>query len=131
MIRYEPLRKDREIPPDAGMQGRRKLSRKFRMFLYDARHGLCFYCGEPVDRKNFQVVHDEAVAFRGNDKMSNKGIAHPDPCHSDHTKRENPIIARCDKIGRKHRGEHKARKPMRCGKTSKWKRKINGQTVRR
>lgn len=101
------------------------------MFLYDARHGRCFYCGEAVDRKNFQVVHDEAVAFRGNDKMSNKHIAHPEPCHSEHTKKENPIIARCDKIGRKHRGEHKPRHPMQCGKKSKWKRTIDGRTVRR
>ena len=130
MIRYEPLRKDREIPPDDGMQGRRKLSRKFRMTLYHAWLGICFYCETRVDWHCFHVVHDEAVCLRGNDKMSNKGIAHPE-CHAAHTEEENPMIARCDRIGRKHRGEAAPKKPMACGKRTDWKRKVNGQTVRR
>ena len=109
------------------MTSRRKISTMQRERIFLANAGVCHLCerkvrvGEPWD-----VSHDRPLALLGEDGGENLKVAHR-TCHAVQTATEDaPRLAKAKRQSAKHLG---IRNPPAF--RSKWKRKVNGETVLR
>ena len=113
---------------------RKSISTRERLRLFNLHGGICHLCGGKIDgaREAWDINHEIPLELGGADDDENRKPAHR-KCHQDHTaKTDIPNIARAKRREAKHFG---AKAPPRHiipgSKASPWKRKLNGQTVRR
>jgi 5-methylcytosine-specific restriction enzyme A len=110
---------------------RRRMTSLRRARIFDTAGGVCHICelrilaGEPWD-----VEHVIALEISGDDSDENLRPAHV-ACHRGKTAKDAGIIAKAKRVRAKHIGAHRPKSTLLGSKASKWKRKINGETVRR
>lgn len=110
------------------MTARRPLTALRRADIFLKADGICHICGVKINATRgepWDVEHVIPLAIGGEDGGDNLKPAHRS-CHAVKSKRDAGIKAKTDRLRAKHIG---ARKPSRWA--SKWKRKVNGQTVLR
>lgn len=112
------------------MTTRRSLSRTLRARVFDAANGLCHICGGKITASDaWDVEHRLPLALGGADDETNMSPAHK-VCHR---------AKSADDIGRIRKADRqkavllgtKKRPTMPGSRTSKWKRKLNGEVVLR
>ena len=110
---------------------RRRLTNIQRLSVFDRAGGRCHLCGAKITvREKWDLDHMIPLALGGADELANLAPAH-NTCHRTKTaKLDVPAIAKGERVRAKHVGATR-KGSWGCGRSSQWKRKINGETVRR
>jgi 5-methylcytosine-specific restriction protein A len=110
---------------------RRSISKKERAEIFNVRAGKCHICGQKIhpDQK-WDIEHIIPLALGGADSGENLDLAHQS-CHRDKTKADVGRLAKARRQAAYHNGKKLSKTPLPCGKSSKWKRKLDGSLVRR
>ena len=105
-------------------------SRKARIF--EQHGGVCHLCGQKIDgtRERWDAEHIVPYALTRDDSDENLAPAHVD-CHKAKTRQDVTAIAKAKRVAAKHNGAFQTRSKLPGGRSSKFKRKINGTTVSR
>ena len=113
------------------MVGRRRISARERVRIFEREGGTCHLCAGKVHvGEAWDVSHDIPLAIGGDDSDENRRVAHR-KCHRAHTASvDAPRIAKTARQEQKHLGIRK-RATMPGSRASKWKRTIAGYTVDR
>lgn len=105
---------------------RRRLSATARMRIFEASGAQCHICAQPIRvGDKWEIEHRIPLALGGVDDESNMRPAHR-TCHATKTKADNAAWSKAKRMRAKHIGADRPR-----GWQSKWRRKINGETVLR
>lgn len=90
---------------------RRPLTKKQRpLFLLE--HGsCCYWCGLPITDDLWDDEHELARELGGSDEMSNRKPIHRNPCHKAKTARDRRLIAKSNRIRKKHGLDPVTRRP--------------------
>jgi 5-methylcytosine-specific restriction enzyme A len=108
---------------------RRSMSSTRRLRIWEAHKGICCLCSQPIDgvREAWIVEHIIPLGLGGADDDTNTAPAH-ERCRREKDRQDVPSIAKAKRIQAKFIGA----KPKRAWPgTDKWKKKLNGETVRR
>ena len=110
---------------------RRSISKKERAEIFNARNGKCHICGQKIHpQEKWDIEHIIPLALGGEDGGDNLDLAHQS-CHRDKTKTDVGRLAKAKRQAAYHNGKKLSKTPLPCGKSSKWKRKLNGSLVLR
>jgi 5-methylcytosine-specific restriction enzyme A len=113
---------------------RRKVTAKMRLLLFLKSQGQCQSCRAKIHPgQKWELDHIIPLALGGPDSDSNLQVLCK-ICHAHKTTtRDTPTIAKVKRMKVKHLGAKpiQTQHPLPCGKSSPWKKKINGQIVRR
>ena len=109
-----------------------RITAKMRVDIFERHGGVCHLCQmKVIAGEDWDVSHDIPLAAGGKDDGSNWLVAHR-KCHRVHTSKvDAPMIAKVNRIRKKHIGAKQSRSPMPFGRGSKFKRKMDGTIVRR
>jgi 5-methylcytosine-specific restriction protein A len=112
------------------MTKRRSLSKLARVRIFDRAGGLCHLCGLRIHvGEPWDVEHVNPLWLSSDDSEENMRPAHK-ACHRAKTSAEAPLKAKSDRVRAKHLGiKPKSRFP--CSKESPFRKKLNGEVVRR
>lgn len=110
----------------------RRMSPSRRARIFEAHKGTCHICGQAIDgtRDRWEVEHLVPYALTRDDSDGNLAPAHAS-CHASKTAEDVTQIAKAKRVERKHGGAHRPQTILPGSKASKFKRKIDGTTVRR
>ena len=111
---------------------RRHLSAKERLRLFTAAGGVCHLCGGKIDgtREAWDIEHVITLAMGGADDDANMLPAHR-ACHAPKTVADFGRLAKAKRQQLRHLGIKRARSVIPGSRWSRWKRKLDGTTVRR
>lgn len=110
---------------------RREFSSKVKLAAFDLAGGQCSKCTAKLAPGNVRYDHRVPDALGGEPTLSNCQVLCRS-CHDAKTAREDvPVIAKSKRIRQKHAGARVSPRPMPGSRASKWKRKMDGTTVRR
>lgn len=116
------------------MTTRRRISKRERSAILRDQGGCCADCGDNIEGSDFDIDHVIPLAIGGADGRPNYQ-ALCEPCHDAKTRGFGGDISRAAKAKRvhaKHTGTWRpSRRPIPGHKGDRWKRKLNGKTVRR
>jgi hypothetical protein len=115
------------------MTERKHLSTTARLRIFEAAKGVCHLCGLKITAgEEWDVSHAIPLAIGGPDDETNRLPAHR-RCHRQHTAEvDAPRIAKTKRQHAAHIGaKAPSRNPLPGSKTSGWKKKMNGEWVRR
>lgn len=110
------------------MTDRRTLSATRRKSILARQDYKCAICGEPITGGIFHVDHTHCLALGGSDTDENWRAVHPQ-CNAKKAGKEVAALAKIDRIltgGRTRKGP-----PMLGSRASRWKKLMDGRTVRR
>lgn len=109
-----------------------RITAKMRADIFLFRGGMCHLCSmKVVPGEDWDVSHDIPLEAGGKDDATNWFVAHR-KCHRVHTSTvDAPLIAKVKRIHQRHIGAKKSKSPMPLGRSSQWKRKMDGSIVRR
>jgi len=109
---------------------RKPLTAKQRMKLFIARSGKCCICGWKIDGVKDRWIDEHIVplADGGTNDLDNRGISH-EACARAKTAKEAGQRAKHRSAAERHFGAKRSTMPG--ARNSPWKKKLNGQTVRR
>lgn len=110
---------------------RRSIHNTMRVRIFLAAGGKCHLCGDKIDapKQRWDVEHVKPLSMGGADTEANMRPAHVE-CHAVKSAAEAAPRAKADRNAAKRLG---LRKPSTfpCSKTSKFKKKLNGEVVLR
>lgn len=114
---------------------RRRLSSTARLAIFTKHRGICHICEGPIDgvREPWDLDHVVPLALGGDDDPENLRPVHT-RCHrgaGSKTSADAAQIAKAKRVERKHAGAHRPRSTLPGSRGGKWKRRIDGTTVRR
>ncbi|MDG4650092.1 HNH endonuclease signature motif containing protein [Roseibacterium sp. SDUM158017] len=113
----------------------RRMSMTRRVRIFEAAEGVCHICGHVIDgtREAWDVDHVVPYALTRDDSDDNLRPAH-ELCHRGTGSKTSDDVARIAKAKRvraKHIGAARPKSTIPGSKGSKWKRRLDGKTVRR
>lgn len=111
---------------------RRSWTAKRKLAVFEAHGGCCHICGGKIQvGEPWDLEHQIPLALGGDDDESNVAPAHV-KCHRAKTTQDAARIAKANRVRAKHMGAKPTPKRVMPGsRASKWKKKLNGQVVRR
>lgn len=112
---------------------RKSISTRERVRLFELHGGVCHICGGKIHvGEAWEVSHVIPLAIGGDDDDVNRMPAHK-KCHRKRTSEQDiPLIAKANRIRANHMGaKAPSKRPMPCGRNSKWRKKMNGEVVPR
>jgi len=86
---------------------------KDRHAFLAAHGGRCYYCGKPITDDQWDDEHVLARELGGSDDMDNRKPIHRRPCHKIKTAQDRKLIAKSNRIRKKHGLDPVTRKPGR------------------
>lgn len=114
------------------MTRRQEFSNRTRLQAWERAGGRCEECGVKLhvgDRREYD--HRIPCALGGDNGLGNCVVL-CGPCHGSKTAQQDaPQIAKAKRVAAKHSGAHRPKSRIAGSKGDKWKRKIDGTTVRR
>lgn len=117
---------------DVSTTPRRKLTPHRRLQVWERTGGRCVLCGRAIDggRERWIAEHIRALELGGADVLENMGPAH-EACALAKTQDDHRRAAKAKRQKIRHIGAEGSQRPLPFGRTSRWKRKLSGQIVRR
>jgi 5-methylcytosine-specific restriction endonuclease McrA len=117
---------------DVGTTPRAKLTPHRRLKVWESTRGQCVVCFQQIDgvRERWIVEHIRALELGGADETNNMGPAH-EICAQAKTHEDHQRAAKAKRQKIRHLGVRMAKRPMPCGRQSRWKKKIDGSIVPR
>lgn len=113
------------------VEPRKPLTSKQRLKLFLERKGVCCICGHKIETlKPWIDEHIIPLWLGGTNDWSNRGVAH-ELCARAKTSIEATERASIRRKAERHFGAYTAKRPMPCGRKSKWKKKLSGEVVPR
>jgi len=114
------------------VERRKPLTDKERVELFVSHDGTCCICGGKIRvGERWIDEHVEPLWRSGTNDADNRAPAHL-ACAREKTRGEATDRAKARRLAAKHLGAHAKKGPAMAGtKRSKWKKKMNGETVRR
>lgn len=111
---------------------RKALTPQQKLKLFIAEGGMCCVCGQKIDGvKQAWDEHIKPLWLDGTNAPENRGVAHA-KCARQKTDAEATIRSKVRAVAEKHMGARTTKtRPMPCGRKSPFKRKVNGEIVRR
>lgn len=102
-----------------------------RMKVWETYGGICHVCTRKIQSgEKWDVEHVRPLALGGPDDLPNMRPVHVD-CHKGKTRADAASIAKAKRMKRKHLGLTGAKARIPGSRGTKWKRKLDGTTVRR
>lgn len=119
-------------PEDVGTTPRGSLSAKRRLQAWERTGGICVVCERRIDgvRERWIVEHMRALELGGADELDNMGPAH-EACGRSKTLDDHARTALAKRQKLRHLGAVVTSYPLQGSRISPFKRKINGEVVRR
>lgn len=103
---------------------------RVRQRIFDRYNGRCYLSGRQIrPGDKWECEHILALCNGGENRESNLAPALVAP-HKTKTKRDRKTKSKNDRVRKRHLGIRK-RSKFSCSKDSPWKKKINGEVVRR
>jgi len=120
---------------EVGTTERKKLTPTQRLKIWERDKGVCCLCSNKIDgvREKWIVEHLRALELGGNDEPGNMGVAHKG-CADDKThgpQGDHARAAKAKRVKRKALGLEKSKSHLPGSRGTKWKKKLNGEIVRR
>ena len=111
---------------------RREFPTKIRVAAFQRANGLCEKCGARLTPGKFAYDHILPDWLGGEPTLENAQVL-CDPCHSEKTHgQDRPRINKTQRQHARHiEAKAPSRNPLPGSKASGWKRKMNGEWVRR
>ena len=112
---------------------RQEFTRKIKLAAFERANGCCEGCGAKLRPGNIEYDHIIPCELGGDGTLDNCQVL----CVSCHrgvgakTADDAGRIAKARRVHAKHIGAHRPKATILGSKASKWKRKIDGSTVRR
>jgi len=106
------------------------LSGKRKLAIWEREKGRCMICNEKLLVGGFIYEHVIALELSGTDTDDNIRLTCK-PCAKEKTKKDHQMTAKAKRTKQTHLGLKESRSPLPYGKTSKWKRKLDGTVVPR
>lgn len=115
---------------DMGTTVRGPLSGKRKLAIWEREGGKCMLCHVKLMTGQFIYEHVRALELGGTDTDDNIRLTCK-PCAKEKTKKDHQMTAKAKRTKQVHLGLKQSRSPLPYGKTSKWKRKLDGSVVPR
>ena len=115
---------------DVGTTKRGNLSDKRKLAIWEREGGKCMLCGIKLMFGQFIFEHVRALELGGTDTDDNIRLTCK-PCAKEKTKKDHQMTAKAKRQKAKHLGIRGSKSPLPYGKTSKWKKKLDGSIVPR
>ena len=111
---------------------RRKRTTLQRAAIFEAHDGKCHICGQRIDgtREAWEMEQIVPYELTRDDSDDNLAPAHV-ACHRGKTCSDKAAIAKARRVSAKHKGALQSTNPLRGGRGSRLKRKIDGTVVDR
>jgi hypothetical protein len=111
---------------------RSRLTPRRRLKVWEKTFGQCVVCHQRIDgvRERWIVEHIRALELGGRDEHDNMGPAHA-TCAATKTRDDHQRSAKAKRQKLRHLGADKSKRPLPCGRQSRWKKKIDGTIVPR
>ena len=90
---------------------RKPLRGKQRAAFLEAHGRICHFCGEPIVDEEWDDEHIIARELGGSDAPENRAPIHRHPCHRKKTAQDRKLIAKSNRIRRRHGLDPDKRKP--------------------
>ena len=119
-------------PNDVGTTRRRKLTPHQRLAIWERARGVCVLCEQAIDgvRQRWIIEHLRALELGGLDEPDNMGPAH-ETCGCRKTQDDHRRTAKAKRQKIHHLGAAQSKRPMPCGRQSRWKKRLDGTIVPR
>jgi hypothetical protein len=115
---------------DVGTTPRGTMSPMRRLRIFEAGRGVCILCDQRIRAGDtWTVEHRTPLGLGGADTDENCGPAH-EACRRIKDKTDVAAIAKAKRAKAKHFGIRK-QSSFPCGRSSPWKKRIDGSVVRR
>jgi hypothetical protein len=117
---------------ELGTTQRSRLSPRVRLAIWERAKGICVLCDRRIDgvRERWIIEHIRALELGGQDEPDNMGPAHA-ACAQSKTRDDHRRAAKAKRQKIQHLGAAKTKRPLPCGRQSRWKKKIDGTIVPR
>jgi 5-methylcytosine-specific restriction endonuclease McrA len=117
---------------DLSTTTRGALSPRRRLAVWEKTGGICVVCERRIDgaRERWIAEHIRALELGGADALDNLGPAH-DACARSKTQDDHQRAARAKRQKIRHLGAERPKRPLPCGRRSRFKRKLTGEIVLR
>ena len=111
---------------------RHKLTTRQRLAIWEKAKGICVLCNRRIDglRERWIIEHIRALEIGGLDEPANMGPAH-ETCERRKTQDDHRRTAKAKRQKIHRLGAARAKRPLRCGRHSRWKRRLDGTIVPR
>ena len=110
---------------------RKPLTAKQRLQLFIAEGGTCCICGGQIDGvREAWDEHIDPLWLTGDNARANRGVAH-ERCARVKTSGEATTRAKVRSVAERHFGAKRPARPMPGSRRSAWKKKVNGEVIRR
>lgn len=108
---------------------RKSLTRNQRAELFEQHKGMCWRCGLPIDpvKQKWHVGHVGVPHALGGEKVAPEH----DHCNMEDAREVTKIVAKANRIRADRLGIPKSSRPMPCGRSSKFKKRMDGSVVPR
>lgn len=108
---------------------RAEFAAKTKALAFQRAAGACEGCGARLTVTKFHYDHIVADGLSHDNSLDNCAVLCV-PCHNEKTPGDVKAIAKAKRIERKYNGIRK-RSMFACGRDSKFRKKVNGEVVRR
>jgi 5-methylcytosine-specific restriction endonuclease McrA len=115
---------------DVGTTKRGNLSQRRKLGIWEREGGKCMICSVKLMTGQFIFEHVRALELGGTDTDENIRLTCK-ACATEKTKKDHKMAAKAKRTKASHLGMKGSKSPLPCGKTSKWKRKMDGTIVPR
>jgi 5-methylcytosine-specific restriction endonuclease McrA len=119
-----------KMTEDVRTTERGALSKRRKLAIWEREKGFCMMCNVKLITGQFIFEHVRALELGGTDTDDNIRLTCK-PCAKEKTKKDHQMTAKAKRVKQSHLGLKQSRTPMPYGKTSKWKRKMDGTVVPR
>lgn len=110
---------------------RKRFSPKERLRIFSLHGGICHLCEGKIQVGDaWDIEHVTPLALGGDNSDDNCQLAHR-KCHSQKSREDVGNIARAKRREARHLGIKKSRNPLPGGRSSPWKRTMDGRVIRR
>lgn len=119
-------------PTELGTTQRSRLAPRVRLAIWERAKGICVLCERRIEgvRERWIIEHIRALELGGADEPDNMGPAHAS-CAAAKTRDDHHRAAKAKRQKIQHLGAAKTKRPLPCGRQSRWKKKIDGTVVPR